>query len=318
MDCCAHNRYTTTVRGKEEIGHDNELEQILFGTDFRNKKSGIRSDAVKAIEAASYLAIDQFQNSAVIPGQDELNELVEYGIYSPFTVPKIEDFSHKNPAHHRVYTHEGWDFKYPVDVDVRNGKKDRANWKLRKGILIDTVRYEFGYVPVVSNVNGDAEWMESFAKLVYYIHLLGDIESTESLSTYQKNPVMPLAFKHTANNKNYTDIICEIRGCCEVLFKKQKGNREYDTFMKRIDGYHKNVQMRVKSPEGATGFYRFDHGNLEVPGVIKNEHFFNKYRENTTELIDMLKEKIPGLLGECDIYTKSELYREVKEIKHAA
>lgn len=76
--------------------------------------------------------------------------------------------------------------------------------------------------------------------------------------------------------------------------------------------------MCVKSPEGATGFYQFDHGNLEVPGVIKNEYSFNKYRENTTELIDVLKEKIPELLGECDIYEKSELYSEVKEIKNAA
>lgn len=40
MDCCAHNRYTTTVMGKEEIGHDNELEQILFGKDFGSKKIG--------------------------------------------------------------------------------------------------------------------------------------------------------------------------------------------------------------------------------------------------------------------------------------
>ena len=45
---------------------------------------------------------------------------------------------------------------------------------------------------------------------------------------------MPLAFKHNAYNKDYTDIICEIRGCCAVLFKKQKGNREYDTFMKKM------------------------------------------------------------------------------------
>lgn len=318
MDCCAHNRYTTTVRGKEEIGHDNELEQILFGKDFGSKKSMIRPDAVKAIEDASYLAIDQFQNSVVIPGQDELNELVEFGIYSPFTVPKIEDLSYKNPAHHRVYTHEGWNFKYPIDVDERNGKKDKANWKLRKSILIDTVRHEFGYVPVVSNVNGDAEWMESFAKLVYYIHLLGDIESTESLSTYQKNPVMPLAFKHTENNKDYIDIICEIRGCCEVLFIKQKENSAYKTLMRKLDHYHEKVQERVKNPEGASGFYQFDHDNLEVPGVIKNEHSFNEYRKNTTELNNMLKEQIPELLGECDIYEKSELYSEVKEIKNAA
>lgn len=121
------------------------------------------------------MAIDQFQNSAVIHGQDELNELVENGIYSSFTVPKIEGFSYKNPAHHRVYAHEGWDFKHPLGVDERNGKKNKANWKLRKSILIDTVRYEFGYVPVVSNVNGEAEWMESFAKRVYYIHLFGGI-----------------------------------------------------------------------------------------------------------------------------------------------
>lgn len=138
-------------------------------------KSRIRPEAAKAIEDASYLAIAQFQNSAVMPGQGELNELVEFGIYSPFTVPKIEDLSYKNPAHHRVYTHEGWNFKYPLGIDERNGKKNKTNWKLRKSILIDTVRHEFGYVPVVSNVNGDAEWMESFAKLVYYIHLFGGI-----------------------------------------------------------------------------------------------------------------------------------------------
>ena len=102
------------------------------------------------------------------------------------------------------------------------------------------------------------------------------------------------------------------------MFIKQKENSAYKTLMRKLDHYHEKVQERVKNPEGASGFYQFDHDNLEVPGVIKNEHSFNEYRKNTTELINMLKEQIPELLGECDIYEKSELYSEVKEIKNAA
>lgn len=313
IDASAHSRYTTSKKGEKEIGHDNELELILFGKDYGYKQSQSRPQSIKAIEDATYLCIDLFENGADSVGEEELTNLISQGVYLPIMAPALSSFNYADTGHHRIHTHEGWNFKYPESVIDNAGNESdwQEVWRIRKNILRDTVRHEFGFLPLVSNINGDAAVIDHFAEMIYYIHLLGDIESTKGLDAYKKQPVMLLAYNHaTADKSVYPDIICELKDCFEVIFADSKETSEYTQLMNDLDKYHQKAQLYTNSP--ASYSYHFYDDQVVIYGTIPDGNRFTKYQKTTAEFIEkVLMKRIPELLRSAEFYQNSALYEEI-------
>ena len=156
--------FPIAVAHQNENDHYKDLESVLFG----NNSARIMGDAekkklVRHLEYATSLALDQFNGFK----GTLLEDLRLYGVPNlpNHITDKIEEGGFNFPASgqtHRQYTHLGWTYDYDKEHRV-------ANWPLRKQMMVDTAKR-------VLNCNDD-EICDSFAALLYYIHVIGDAES---------------------------------------------------------------------------------------------------------------------------------------------
>lgn len=149
--------------------HDKQLEKVLFGRDnYHASQPKKEQDAIEALKCAVYLCIDQFNNS----GEQELKTLKDYKV--PNLPKKVADINFFGNYTHRKYTHLGW---VPVMTPTE------GNWSTRKEILLSTVNkvFDFGWTSGFSFLGitslDYSEQCDAMAALLYYIHILGDIES---------------------------------------------------------------------------------------------------------------------------------------------
>lgn len=139
--------------GHEYDGHNKELRAVLFGEKTLSAKG---EDNFRLLCEAAYLALDftNFQN-----GRDYLDDLRNNGVKGlPSDIKEIEFGGN---SRHQMYTHMGWDVGY-------RGCDDKANWAVRKQILVNTVKKIGGFK------KEEAIKIDAFAALVYEIHILGD------------------------------------------------------------------------------------------------------------------------------------------------
>lgn len=186
------------------------------------------------------------------------------------------------PLHsHRAYTHLGWEYNYSSFNDERNPDWSSRRWPLRQNLLRSTVEHVF-------NFNGAPQWLdpivgysgqcESFTKLLYYIHILGDHISYKH-STYKNNhEVMPLAATRDAS------IISELISCLPVLFPKQN----YVPLQKELETIGINVVSLLNRPE-----------------ALGTEDGFAPYHENAAKVLDALESYLPELLKNEDYFKKA-------------
>lgn len=251
--------------GDEE--HDKYLEQVLFGSeDFKSKKSEEVKNVIKALEYASYLALDQYNEHTHPNDKTKIEFLKQRRIQS---VPSIEDIDFTGNAQHRRYTHKGWDFSYVID---------KAHWEIRKQLLINTVGKELGmkYTGFLWFKKYKDE-AKSFAALIYYIHVLGDhIDAKwDKRDTYSE--MIHLGDRNYKENS----LIEELMKHLDVVFKNQKeeNKRVYSGLMREIDLINKDV-CEVFHSEGG----------------INSEDEFITYHECAVKLMNLLIERMPILL----------------------
>ena len=98
--------------------HDRYMSDVLF-KDFKNVENDVNiKDDIKALEAASYLTIDQYNGN----GNNDLLMLNEYGVKS--LPSSINEIDYSAGAYHRRATHRGWDAE---STGVYN-TSDRNRW----------------------------------------------------------------------------------------------------------------------------------------------------------------------------------------------
>ena len=156
----------------ERDEHDKLMLDVLFKhfKEIDNDKSV--QDEIKAIECACYLTIDQFNES----GQKALDTLNDYGVKGiPKNISGIKISA--SPNTHRSYTHRGWDYPY-------SGVQGEQ-WPNRQAVMVNTVGTIFDF-------NGDTKKQESFCKLLYYIHILGDHMDDTSYKINNENIIINL------------------------------------------------------------------------------------------------------------------------------
>lgn len=239
-----------TVYGHKKGKHDQLLTMVLFGSE--NSPRLISADAqnaLKALEAASYLALDQFNGNGV----EQLKILTDYKVRD---IPKtIEEIDFSGNFSHRSYTHRGWNYIY---------SDDKAKWPIRKQILLSTTEKVFDFQSSFSEWIGNEynEKCDSLAALIYYVHVLGDQEARSSYKA--KELMMPFARPH-ASEEN-PDIFMELKYHLSILFKDQKTKRKFKSLMRELD----KLAEDARALEGATGGVNSEEKFQELHKIIED------------------------------------------------
>ena len=259
-------------------GHNRVFEQILFGESFNisnlNKTQKIK---LQALEAASYLALDQFNGK----GKDQLIILQNRKVWN---LPEsIDDINFEGNQYHRQYTHKGWDYNYNPDTAKFK--------KYRKKILLNTTKKELSF-GITSNFGftGYTDQCESFAAFIYYIHILGDYlvagdsnASSGNIKLYTKND-QDLGDMIDFINNSDNNLVSEINKHLLVIFKDQK---EVDKLVKELDEIGRKAKKIYNSVDGSEirgesfdAMYEYvkEYRNTlkkYVPDMLQKEPFFN-------------------------------------------
>ena len=249
------------------FGHE-EHDKYMFSVLFRNFKSkeDIREsaeqlDALKMLEYASYLTIDQFNNQ----GEDKLRFLSDHGVND---IPvNIGEINYAAGGHdHRSNTHRGWDYNYVG--------RARELWPVLKSILLNTSDKIFDF-------NGDEQKKNSFCALIYYIHILGDHIADKSWTTRNGLKI------DVGGRTDRYDIIHELEKHLKVLFKDQKHSHKYSHLMAVLQRYNRKLSTIVRSEGGINTDEKFQLKQeyteevmnaltLYIPEMLKEEPFFNE------------------------------------------
>lgn len=250
--------FPSQTRAFERNGHDAYMESVLFKYFKVVDNDTDVHDKIKALESACYLTIDQFNSN----GEKDLLVLKNYKI--PGIPSSISDISfNASGKTHRSYTHRGWDY-------VASGMKEK--WPARQLILLNTAGKVF-------NFNGDTAKQESFAKLLYYIHILGD--HTDDTSYMIDNGLK----MDVGGRKDKYDIIHELLDVFKVLFKDQTHTHKYRSLTSNLEQINSRYSKLVGSEGGINSDEEFklhqeyledlmDILTYYIPEMLKNETFF--------------------------------------------
>lgn len=263
--------------------HNSYMHQVLFGENFNitdyNEKE-IRS--IEALEAASYLAIDQDNGY----GADKLKMLSDYGVHS---LPQsICEINFRAGSDHRLYTHLGWhgannDDSQPYD-------KDSAKWNVRKNILVQTTAKVFGFkseqrglnavINYVQKVfgfkNEQRDLSDSLSAVIYYVHILGDHIYYEN-GNGSNSGLIPMG-----GELNEYDIIHQLIYHFDRLFTSPSSASRYNSFRSQLvlfNSRFSNLANREGGETFAEGHNAKDLMDLlikHVPGLLREEPYFSK------------------------------------------
>ncbi len=265
--------------------HEADLENILLGrtlTDFQKdpKKHGDTPAVLFGyLEDAIYLCIDQMGTE----GKEWLDEL--NNDYHMEGLPKTIDEISVPVYEHEKYTHMGWDFKdYPLP----------EKWALRQNILLATVSKVFEF-PVDESLTGNDKYTSecvNMAKLIYYVHILGDHSHNSLASTTER-----IQLKNATKTRGEIEkgLINELRQCIAKLCASRRTSMKYNYLMVKL-----NI---IRFRAWATGEEAVNEGVKKGSDeYIKHEKKHEKIQTIAQDTINCLQPQLRKLLAEMDFY----------------
>ena len=269
----------------DEAQHEADLEKILLGrTLTKSQKDPKKQGDTPAVlfgylEDAIYLCIDQMGTE----GQRWLDEL--NNDYQVEGLPKTIDEISVPVSEHEKYTHMGWDFKnYPLP----------EKWALRQNILLATVSKVFGF-PVEESSAGKDKYSKdcvNMAKLIYYIHILGDHSHNSLASTAER-----IQLKNTKITRGEIEkgLISDLRECIAELCESQRTSMKYNYLMVKL-----NV---IRFRTFVTGEEAVNEGVKKGSDEYnKNEKKHEKIQTIAQDTINCMQPQLRKLLAEMDFY----------------
>ena len=249
--------------------HDAHLELVLFGDElFSQSQPADIKAAIQSLKHASYLALDQYNGG----GQTQLDYLHSVKVSG---IPRyIADFNFSGNSTHRSYTHRGWNFSYVID---------KANWQVRKDLLIASSNKILDFGLLSNRLLGYDKRSESFAALLYYVHVLGDHLADKELNSREE---LRIPFAGHLGRDKY-DIIQELLPHFDVLFEQQKNGFQYSAFVNEL----KSINERVSALESSEG------------GINTQEKFVQR-QEYAQKLLEVLGDYVPNLLKKEDYFSR--------------
>lgn len=265
-----------------ESEHSEYVEEVLFGNkEYKKAQSDDIKEKISVLEDACTICADQYNGYY----QDKLNHLKNYGVKG---IPLyISEINFTDNAHHRRYTHRGWDFAYSRDSrEPYKNRPNTSNWQVRKKILNATVNKVFGFRSDFGMLFTDyPSQCKDFSALLYYIHIIADY--IDSTSTQIDNDMIPLATLHPGESNR--DVFWEIEDISKRLFKSQKGSFIYAGFLSELNTLAEDTRALQNA----------------APGGINDKttpELFEEYHNNAEKLMDIMKTYIPKLLAKEDFF----------------
>lgn len=246
-------------------GHNKDLKMVLFG----KTPTTFSKNNFDLLCKAAFLTID-YTNQPI--AKEYIKSLRAHGIKN---LPKINTITFTSNSFHERYTHMGWDVGY-------RGLKDKANWNIRKTILMSTVE-KLGKFDKNEKIK-----IEAFAALVYDIHILGDHVNNSNTTRYDrvrltsepgyKGQAVPPTSDGPFNNPTlYTYLLYHT----QRLFREQKNTHEYKmliNFLNRNKDYFLNYS---ESEVPYENIHELAQKTLEtlsvyIPKLLEREAFFQR------------------------------------------
>lgn len=241
--------------------HDTYMCEVLFKS-FSTISSP--NENIRALAAASYLSIDQFNGN----GASDLEFLRSFGVEGlPSTISEIDFLSN---SQHRKYTHRGWDY---TDITMQD------KWPIRKNILLNTADKIFDF-------ESDSQ-KEAFCKVLYYIHLLGDREQNTKQQKDKKSYKVSELVMEVGGTADNNDIISGLMSCIEDLFRDQRSSHKYRSLYSKLSKYNRKYKKIVGSIGGVNSmkkvddYYKLTQKVIKLltyyfPEMLKEEEFFSR------------------------------------------
>ncbi len=271
-----------------EAEHEKMMKKILLKDEAYFLKEKPQQQAFMALLYASQLAIDEANRSKNLTDSDgkwdkHLTMLEQYGVGGLPAITAI-DFG---CSQHRDHTHHGWDYVYPVET---GSDSDKAHWSIRKDILLKTTAKVFDFP-----TGGHFLWIEwdydkkcnSMAAFIYYIHLLEDHQDYFEKHKDKQNEC-PEIMPFVSENKKEPDVISEIIKHLKILFKDQKGGKQYEALFFNLKEIREEA-IRIKG---------------KGTGVIDTAEKRDLYSEQVDECVKTLSFFVHKLLKNEDFWTK--------------
>lgn len=274
-----------------EDGHRKIIESILFGKEnYMDSASGDTLEKLKAIECAVTICLDQYNDSYA----DELAFLNSMDIHG--LPDSIDEINFSGNQYHRRYTHRGWDFKYTPT--------DKANWPVRKTILLQTVNDVFSFSKRAGEWNilwftkdyGYEEQCTSMAAFLYYLHIIGEYHEVAGQLADEKNDrtdftaltasVIPLATAHPSDSN--PDLFWELEKHFAVIFATQKAAGT-DSYIGLV------TDLRTLASDARKLAARTGDIDKEV---------FPEYIQYAMDLIEILQDRIPSMLQQEEFFSE--------------
>lgn len=273
--------FNQNVFAYEREGHDNLTKFILFrnlkhaegkdneGIDIIKLDKG--KEAFEVLVSAVYLAVDQYrgENDSRSVGQSALDVLNRYGVPGmPKEIRNSDIDLTASVNTHRNYTHRGWDFY--------GGVQSEKFWGKRKNVLVAAVSTVFDF-------DGNLKKADSFAAILYYIHIIGDHIDDK---TYMMNNGLKIQMGGTINKNE--NIIDELIKHIKIVFEDQKGTHKYAGLIARLDMYNSKYGKNLVRTEGGINSQEkfelkqeYDKKIMELlsyylPYMLQKEAFFSK------------------------------------------
>lgn len=298
--------YVSQRLSQKNFDHEYFLEYVLFGRTWTKKQDTTYYDDqeklsnLAMIEFACTLCIDQFNNNdhKTHEGHQKMLDRLKKRVRGlPVSIDELNPDKNSETqlsgTNHRTYTHRGWKFNY----DGSGKPGNIAHSEKREAILRKTVVKVFGFnvkednllTTVWSSLSGaatDEARCDSYCRLFYYIHLLGDCYEDENFmqangtNNGQKMPLGRLnASKEYVDDVETSDIITEFIWVCEQLFSESETNTEnYPHLKNELARVNKNIKAIYKN------------------GGIRSPEKYAEYHKCTCELMQVLMINLPNLL----------------------
>jgi hypothetical protein len=284
-------------------GHADDISKLLIGRGYYSNSGNHNLFTVlTGLTYIMYLTVDStwYSEEGEIPHdnvtkakkylEDHQKELKIKGI------PNIKEFLTPGGRFHGEYTHLGWD--HPFYRDDTAGK-----WLVRKEILRDFLGKHFSF-----GLNDSADIIkpskrDSFAALLYYVHILGDHENNTIVTARSRIPIKSLDeqndaetriithWERNSNNENgipATTIIAELNKHLKILFKEQEGSPRYRNLLS-INNYIPEVYQinaaddkterarKIQENQRAKAKWILDILFNNVPYLLQNESFTKSF-----------------------------------------
>jgi hypothetical protein len=282
---------TTAVFSKLEFkdnnggaGHADDISKLLTGKEYRNNSGNHKLFPIlTGLTHIMYLTVDSTHRSDGEP-MNNVNTAITYlqqyqKELKTGNIPNVKEFLTPGGAYHEVYTHLGWEHPYSLDTMRR--------WLIRKEILRDFLGKHFNFF-----LNGSTDIIkpskrDSFAALLYYVHILGDHEDNTVTTARTRIPIKNLdeqndkdneiiiRWERNNNNGNgipKTTIIEELNKHLKILFNGQENDTHYKNLFS-LNGYLPEGQK-----EKAWWILNILFNN--VPYLLKNEQFAKNFYNN--------------------------------------